>query len=206
MSDESERDAARPARALAFDPVRLGWVAEGEAGMRPAPPLSWSLEPAKRLRLRGWDLADLRDFMTLLGEPEVWRYMPETWPGKLTESMARDLIAISGLDTHHAVRAVTLDGVPVGQIRLAFATDPDSRDTAELSYWLGRAHWGRGLGRALVQQATAHAFAEHPWLYRLVAFVHPDNVASARCLRRAGYHDRGRRDDGWLCFVIYRNG
>jgi RimJ/RimL family protein N-acetyltransferase len=124
----------------------------------------------------------------------------------MTEALARDLIGISALHEHHDVLAATLDGVPVGQMRLAFGTGPGSRDTAEISYWLGRAHWGRGLGRDLVRAATARAFADHPRLYRLVAFVHPENRASELALRGAGYHDRGRRDDGWSCFVIYRAG
>lgn len=194
---------------LAYDPVQIGWVvAEGgaEAADAAPAPISWRADEARTLGFRRWTEDDLTVYRHLLGDPEVWRYMHEDWPGEVTEALARDLIAVSALHEHHDVLAVTSGGVPVGQMRLAFATEPGSEDTAELSYWLGRAHWGRGLGRALVPQATARAFADHPWLYRLVAFVHPDNTASQHCLRRAGYHDRGHRDDGWSCFVIYRDG
>lgn len=195
---------------LAFDPLQIGWViADGDrerATDAPPAPISWQTARANGLGFRRWTEADLPAYRQLLGDPEVWRYMHEDWPGDMTEALARDLIAVSGLGDHHDVLAVTVDGVPVGQMRLAFGTDASSKDTAELSYWLGRDHWGRGLGRTLVQEATSRAFADHPWLYRLVAFVHPENTASARCLRRAGYHDRGHRDDGWSCFVIYREG
>lgn len=196
--------------ALAYDPLQIGWViAETDSACpnaTPVTPLSWKVKTPGILGFRRWLAADLPRYMGLLSDPEVWRHMHEDWPGTLTQALARDLIDISGLSDHHDVLAATLDGQPIGQMRLAFGTDATSRDTAELSYWLGREHWGQGLGRSLVQRATRRAFADHAWLYRLVAFVHPDNAASARCLRAAGYHDRGHRDDGWHCFVIYRDG
>lgn len=195
--------------ALAYDPLQIGWVIADEhaACTRPVPatPLSWKVKTSASLSFRRWQAGDVPIYMQLLSEPEVWRHMHEAWPGALTQSLAQDLIGISRMSDHHDVLAVTRDGHPIGQMRLAFGTDASSRDTAELSYWLGRDHWGRGLGRTLVQHATKRAFEDHARLYRLVAFVHPDNVASARCLRAAGYHDRGHRDDGWQCFVIYRD-
>ncbi|MFU8777238.1 MAG: GNAT family N-acetyltransferase [Roseovarius sp.] len=194
--------------ALAYDPLQIGWViAEADTAClrsAPVPPLSWKVKAPGALGFRRWHAADVSLYMRLLSDPEVWRHMHEDWPGTLTQALARDLIDISGLSDHHDVLAATLDGHPIGQMRLAFGPDASGRDTAELSYWLGRDHWGRGLGRDLVHRATRRAFADHAWLYRLVAFVHPDNAASARCLCGAGYHDRGHRDDGWRCFVIYR--
>ncbi|WP_297770866.1 GNAT family N-acetyltransferase [uncultured Roseovarius sp.] len=194
---------------LAYDPLQIGWViAEKEAqcpNAVPSAPLSWKVKCDRELAFRRWKAEDVGDYIRLLGDPEVWRYMHEAWPGAMSDTLARSLIDISALDDHHDVLAVTLDGRPIGQMRLAFGLDESSRDTAELSYWLGREHWQQGLGHDLVRQATKRAFADHSWLYRLVAFVHPDNPASVRCLRRVGYHDRGHRDDGWQCFVIYRD-
>lgn len=195
---------------LAYDPLQIGWVIAEENApcprSTPVAPLSWKVKTPGNLGFRRWQPQDVPAYKRLLSDPEVWQHMHEDWPGPLTDALARDLIDISGLSDHHDVLAATLDGQPIGQMRLAFGTDASSRDTAELSYWLGRDHWGRGHGRRLVHRATRRAFADHPWLYRLVAFVHPGNVASARCLRAAGYHDRGHRDDGWSSFVIYRDG
>ncbi|MBW4974523.1 GNAT family N-acetyltransferase [Roseovarius mucosus] len=195
--------------ALAYDPLQIGWVIADidSTCLRstPATPLSWKVKTPGLLNFRRWQPSDVPAYMRLLSDPEVWQHMYEAWPGTLTQALARDLIDISGLSDHHDVLAVTLDAQPIGQMRLAFGADASSSDTAEISYWLGRDYWGRSLGRDLVHRATRRAFADHAWLYRLVAFVHPENVASAKCLRAAGYHDRGHRDDGWQCFVIYRD-
>jgi len=196
--------------ARAYDPMQIGWVIADDAAFCPkasaATPLSWKGNAVRRLGFRRWQSDDLRPYMRLLGDPEVWHFMHEVRPGDMAEALARGLIGISARHAHHDVLAATLDGEAVGQMRLAFGTDPGSRDTAETSYWLGRVHWERGLGRDLLRAATARAFADHPWLSRLVAFVHPENRASERALRGADYHDRGHRDDGSSCFVISREG
>ncbi|MDX5381883.1 MAG: GNAT family N-acetyltransferase [Rhodobacterales bacterium] len=204
---------------LAFDPVQIGWVpldhmAE-DAAQTPSP-LSWSgglragMVPAPRpdmaglLRLRAWDLSDVATYRALLDDAQVWRFMHEAWPGAVTEDLARGLIEISTAADHHEVRAVLCDGQPVGQVRLAFAAQGRDRSEAEISYWLGRAHWGRGIGGAAVTMATRAAFEAHRGLRRIVALVHPDNRASARLLRAAGYALSGHRGDGWLIFETTR--
>ena len=204
---------------LAFDPVQIGWVplelVPEDVGLRSSP-LSWrgvlgagpgvapqaSAVPA--LRLRAWDLADVAAYRALLDDPQVWRFMHEAWPGAVTEELARSLIEISNGADHHEVRAVLCDGQPVGQVRLAFAEQGRDRSGAEISYWLGRSHWGRGIGGAVVAMATRAAFEHHAGLARIMALIHPDNSASARVLRKAGYAFSGYRGDGWLIYETTR--
>lgn len=183
--------------ALAFDPAQAGWVVAPEGGfIDDAPECDAPLSHAAGLALRPWGAADLPAFRALLDDPQVWRHLPEAYPAPLTDSMAADLIAVSGMGGHHAVRAVTLAGAPVGQVRIAFDQDGTR---AELSYWLGRAFWGRGIGRRMVARAVIWAFAGTPALRELTARVRPENAASARALRAAGFTATGQRD-GWDWF------
>lgn len=200
---------------LAFDPVQIGWVPlehlSEDAAHRPAP-LSWNGglpsgeygDPQRPvdavLCLRAWDLSDAAIYRALLDDAQVWRFMHEAWPGAITEDLARSLIEISNAADHHEVRAVLHRGEPVGQVRLAFADQGRDRTEAEISYWLGRAHWGQGLGSRMVTMATHAAFADHGGLRRILALVHPDNAASSRLLRGAGYAFSGYRGDGWLIY------
>lgn len=204
---------------LAFDPVQIGWVPLEHLSDDAADalsPLSWrgslrsgtDTAPLQRqdalLRLRAWDLSDAATYRALLDDAQVWRFMHEAWPGAITEDLARSLIEISNAADHHEVRAVVHKDQAVGQVRLAFAGQGRDCSEAEISYWLGRAHWGRGLGRKMVTMATQAAFENHDGLRRILALVHPDNAASSRALRSAGYAFSGYRDDGWLIHEMTR--
>lgn len=197
---------------VAFDPVQIGWIATErnvaelpERLAEPPAPLSWQMgdtDPA--LSFRHWQQSDLAIYRALLNDQQLWQYMAEDWPGDISDNMARDLITISTAAPHHEVNAVVLSGTPVGQARLAFAEFGANPQEAEISYWLGRSHWGKGLGKRIVRAATQKAFADHPDLDRIVAFVHPDNHASARVLAFAGYAPQGTREDGWTIFHTTR--
>jgi RimJ/RimL family protein N-acetyltransferase len=179
--------------ALAYDAAQAGWV---PAGCRDdlAPP---ALEPAihetgpPALAFRPWAAQDAPLYRALLDDPAVWRFLPEDHR-PLSEEDARALIALSAAP-HHTVRAVLAAGEPVGQVRLLWTGEGE----AELSYWLGRRHWGRGLGSALVEEAVAWAFAGHPALRILTARVHEGNPASSRALRKAGFA-AVQREGEWL--------
>ena len=56
----------------------------------------------------------------------------------------------------------------------------------ELTYFIDRSCWGRGLATELVQAALAHAFRDLA-LPEVGAFVRPGNHASVRVLTKAGF-------------------
>jgi RimJ/RimL family protein N-acetyltransferase len=208
--------------ALAYDPLQAGWVPaaaiddiegiddidgiDGDAAAQepappPRPPVAGAAPPA--IVLRPWDEAEAGRLAALLGDPRVWTYLPEPWPGPLSEETARALIALSNGAGHHRVRAVALAGEAVGQVRLLFGADPAE---AEISYWLGPAYWGRGIAAAAVAAFTAECFAADAGLRRIFARVHAGNAASARLLERAGYRaaPAEARQQPWRIWRIER--
>jgi len=187
---------------LGYDPVQIGWVplsVEEDILSRAPDAAATPVLPDEGLSLRPWRTDEAGVLRGLLDDPEVWRHLPEDYPDPLTDEVAAELVAISLLEHHHEVRAVEVDGEVVGQVRLLFDGHGADRSGAEISYWLGRAHWGRGIGTKLVRHATETAFARHASLERLTARVHPDNSASAAVLAKAGYA-HGPRSDGWVWF------
>ncbi len=180
---------------LAYDPAQVGWLPAGAADDLAPPRRGWE----GRLRLRAWREEDLEAYLGLLDDPRVWAHLPDPYPDPLTPALARDLIAISNVGGHHEVLAVEADGTVAGQVRLAFATDGGE---AEVSYWLGSAHWGRGIGSALVALFTDRSFRRRPGLGAIVARVHRGNPASARVLKKAGYREAGQMadDPAWRLF------
>ncbi len=190
--------------ALAFDPLQQGWVTQDcEDDLRLSHLRGTAERTAREARaaaspyaFRRWRPEDLPVYRALLDDPEVWTYMPETYPDPLDEETARALIEISAAQGHHDVCAVERAGEVVGQARLAFPEKSRDRDTAEISYWIGRAHWGQGMGSEIVALFTERAFLNWRSLRDLYAVVHEDNAASARVLEKAGYrHDGPSRTD-----------
>jgi len=76
-----------------------------------------------------------------------------------------------------------LDGRPVGGVSFTMSRDGAA---AELAFWLGRDHWSRGLGRALVGGALAIA-AGWPDLARLTARTLADNHRATAVLSAHGF-------------------
>lgn len=201
--------AAVPADALAFDPVQIAWIdaaRRDDIDLDGDDPLRADADglAARGLALRPWRPDDAAAFRALLDDPAVWAHLPEPYPAPLDPAAAAALLALANRLDAHVVRAVCHQGVPVGQLRLDFAA---GRGAAELSYWLGRAHWGRGWGSALVAAAARRAFRRLPALLSLIAKVHPDNPASERLLRKAGFRPMPAPDGafaGWRWFRLRR--
>jgi RimJ/RimL family protein N-acetyltransferase len=179
-----------PAADAAYDPAQIAWIDPGRPddidpdGDDPLAPLAADAAIRRGLTLRPWGPGDLDRFRALLDDARVWVHLPEPYPAPLDAAQASALIHLANrLDTH-IVRAAVCDGAPVGQVRLDLTAGPG---TAEISYWLGAAHWGKGLGGTLVAAAARRALSRVPGLVRLTAKVHPDNPASARVLAKAGF-------------------
>ncbi|WP_176214297.1 hypothetical protein [Roseovarius sp. A-2] len=56
----------------------------------PSAPLSWKAKPNHLLEFRRWQGDVLPAFWQLLGDPQVWRYMHEDWPGEMTDALVDD--------------------------------------------------------------------------------------------------------------------
>ena len=79
-------------------------------------------------------------------------------------------------------RTVVDDGVVVGHV--AVFGPPDER---EVTYWIARSHWGRGVATAALRLLLAEV-PERPVHARAAA----DNVGSARVLAKCGFAVVGR--------------
>jgi RimJ/RimL family protein N-acetyltransferase len=166
---------------LAYDPAQTGWVPLGAIDDFHARALVPSA--CARLGFRAWRSGDIDRFHALLDDPEVWAFLPQPYPAPLSRANAATLVELANASPHHMVHAVTYQGAPIGQARLEFA----GQGRAEISYWLGRAHWGRGFGRDLVRAYTAFVATEVGDIHTLFARIHRNNTASRRVVERAGY-------------------
>jgi RimJ/RimL family protein N-acetyltransferase len=70
---------------------------------------------------------------------------------------------------------------------IGFMLLPDvERVSAEIGYWLGETHWGRGICTEALRAVTQYAIQQHG-LTRVFALPFAHNVASCRVLEKAGF-------------------
>lgn len=86
--------------------------------------------------------------------------------------------------------AIALDDALIGGIGLELQPDVYAH-SAEISYWIAEAHWGRGFATRAVAALSEHAFGTLG-LVRLYARVFDGNDASRRVLEKCGYEVEGR--------------
>lgn len=198
LSDEEVSFCRANDIQLSYDPMQIGWVPatavddfNAEVNMPPRrraashsavahKPQINALHP--QYRMRAWEPYDLEVYKTLLDDPDVWRFMPEDYPDPLTDETAAALIELSNASNHHQVLAVLRDSKTVGQVRLLYDVDDTDAGIAEISYWLGRAYWGKGIGSDVVALFTDRCFADNPGITMLIARVHKENGGSAAVL------------------------
>ncbi|MBZ8117947.1 GNAT family N-acetyltransferase [Roseovarius sp. LXJ103] len=206
---------------LAYDPVQTGWVSalcedDIESDMQhaaPARPVRSQIARAPQVnalhpqyQLRAWEPSDLQTYMALLDDADVWAHLPEVYPDPLSADMAEALIELSNASNHHRVFAIIRNTSIVGQVRLLYDVDDTDPGAAEISYWLGRGFWGKGIGTDIVTLFTARCFAEHGGLTSIIARVRAGNTASERALLKAGYEAEGQdpKDAAWTIYRVRR--
>lgn len=156
-----------------------------------------------RLLMRRLEPGDLDSLAALYADRGIRRYFPE---GVLTrEETAEELDWFR--DGHPDDARLGLwatvekaNGAFIGRCGL-LPWEIEGRHEIEIAYLIARTHWRRGLGAEAAQALVTHGF-ETLGLKRLIALVHPDNIASARTAKRAGLHlERSITLDGALCHV-----
>ena len=121
---------------------------------------------------------------------EIWLNLRDRFPHPYAVSDAEAYIAAVAARATQTSFGIDIAGEAAGTVSLMLGEDI-SRRTAEIGYWVGRSHWGRGVMTEAVRAATTYAFATLA-LDRVFAVPFVENVASSRVLERAGYVREGR--------------
>lgn len=120
---------------------------------------------------------------------QVWLNLRDLFPHPYTVADAESYIARVAGQSPVTSFAIDVAGDAVGGISLHVGRDIERR-SAEIGYWLGEEHWGRGIVSAAVAAVTAYALRDLD-LLRVFAVPFARNPASARVLEKAGYRLEG---------------
>ncbi|KAG9380395.1 GCN5 N-acetyltransferase [Pyrenophora tritici-repentis] len=150
-----------------------------------------------RLIIRPMCLEDAPWTSLHANDPLVTKYMALSFPNPYTLQSAETWIRVNMVrpyQEHFVVCEVSSPDVVIGGIGLKPGVDV-SVHTAELGFWIGRAHWGKGYTTEVLRAFTKWTFTN--WekngqkVTRLWGRVMGGNMASMRCFEKCGYVHEG---------------
>lgn len=141
-----------------------------------------------RLLLRPLVPGDLDDLARLYADPEVRRYFPD---GTLDQEQTRDELEwfVNGDNPGYPDCGLwaTIErqsGAFIGRCGL-LRWEIDGREETEIAYMIAPKFWRRGFGGEVANALVRHGF-DRLGFKRLIALIHPDNLASMRTAESAG--------------------
>jgi RimJ/RimL family protein N-acetyltransferase len=141
-------------------------------------------------RIRSWQAADAPSLARHANNRKIWLQVRDRFPHPYTLEAAEGWVTLAPAADPETQFAIEVNGEAAGGIGVFLQQDVE-RYSAEIGYWLGEAHWNRGIATAAVQRFTDYAFDRYG-LCRLYANVFVTNPGSCRVLERAGYQLEGR--------------
>lgn len=139
--------------------------------------------------VRSWRFGDEDTLHIHANNPAIWRNLRDSFPHPYTPADAQRWIQFVVDPVQEINFAIDVNGEAVGNIGLRFGDDID-RYTAEIWYWLGEAHWGKGIITAALRGLANYAFTEF-MLTRLYAMPFSHNPGSIRVLEKVGFRREG---------------
>lgn len=143
-----------------------------------------------RCTLRPWRPGDEAGLARHANDREVWRNLRDAFPHPYTIHDAREWVRHVDVQAPVTEFAIVVGGEAAGGIGFIVQSDIFRR-SAEVGFWIGREHWGRGIVTEALVAVTDYAFASFD-LVRMYAGVIDWNLAYSRVLEKAGYALEGR--------------
>jgi RimJ/RimL family protein N-acetyltransferase len=137
------------------------------------------------VRLRAWRADDLPALLKHADDEQVSRGTSDRFPHPYTRADGEAFLSGRVVDFTEPVFAIEIEGEACGGIG-ARRFAGERAIGAELGYWLGRAHWGKGLMTRIVAVYAPWAIQALA-VSRLQATVLDFNDASARVLLNNGF-------------------
>jgi [ribosomal protein S5]-alanine N-acetyltransferase len=139
-----------------------------------------------RCVVRPWRPGDTESLVRHANDLEVAKHLRDLFPHPYTRADAHQFLAwATSADGARDNLAIQVDGEAAGGVGFKRGSDVE-RYSAEIGYWIGRAHWGRGIATEAVALLTAYLF-DRLNVLRVFALPFADNVPSARVLQKAGF-------------------
>ena len=136
--------------------------------------------------LKNWELSDAPVLAKILSE-EITQNLRDGIPNPYTISDGEEYIGrvLNSPPSSQYCWAIVHEGIVIGSIGLFRQSNIHFR-TAELGYYIGIEHWGKGIMTAAVTEACNYIF-KNTNIIRIYAEPFAYNIASCRVLEKSGF-------------------
>jgi RimJ/RimL family protein N-acetyltransferase len=141
--------------------------------------------------IREWRRGDEASLVRHANNRNVSRNLRDIFPYPYTLDDAFRWIAHASTKNPVTDFAIVVEDEAAGGIGVVLQGDV-SRRSAEIGYWLGEAHWGKGIMTDALRAVSDYAFTNFD-VCRIATIVFESNPASIRVLEKAGYSCEGRQ-------------
>ncbi|MEP7250814.1 MAG: GNAT family N-acetyltransferase [Ginsengibacter sp.] len=136
--------------------------------------------------LRPFEFTDAKALAKHANNKKIYDNLRDAFPFPYDENDAKAFIAIVLKDNDPLKNfIIEIDGEAAGTTGFRPGEDV-YRLNAEIGYWLGEMHWGKGLMPKVITALVKHLF-ENFEFERIFAIPFKSNIASARALEKAGF-------------------
>jgi ribosomal-protein-alanine N-acetyltransferase len=139
--------------------------------------------------IRPWLEGDAESLTRHANNRQVSIHLRDRFPFPYGIEQARTFLNWIAKQPAPTVWAIEVNGEAAGGIGIELHTDVE-RVSAEIGYWLGQCHWGKGIATEALVAVTAESFKRFD-ITRLYALPFADHIASVRVLEKAGYVREG---------------
>ena len=138
-----------------------------------------------RMYLRPFTLDDLDAFVSLNADADVMRYISGGTPQTRAQTQMRLNALLDHWDQHGFGLCAAVEKTTHEFAGFCGLQYLDNTSEIEIGYRLAKRFWGMGFATEAASASLKHGF-EDLGLDRIVAVVHPENVASQRVVEKIG--------------------
>jgi RimJ/RimL family protein N-acetyltransferase len=158
---------------------------EKQAGMPALPGIAMRTIETARVYLRPFSSNDLDEFTLMGSDQGVMRYIGDGKPQTRAQTQMRLNAILDHWDQHGFGLCAVVDKATRAFIGFCGLQYLDNTSEIEIGYRLAKRFWGIGLATEAARASLKHGF-EELGLDRVVAVVHPENVASQWVIQKIG--------------------
>lgn len=133
--------------------------------------------------LRNWRDSDLENLVKNANNSNIASNMRDLFPFPYTIDNGKQWLEIAGKSENNF--AITVNDQAIGGIGLSPGEDIE-RISAEVGYWLGEKHWGKGIVSSALKGIVNYGFSDLN-LKRIFATPFEQNIGSRKVLERNGF-------------------